>query len=448
MLTHRLHAWRALPVALLLLGACAGARTAGSGALPAPDSSRLARDVAWLASDAMEGRATGTAGNDSAAAGIARRFADLGLQPAWPDRAPTDCAAVALRQACLDGFAQPFVARSVAAAHAGLPAELPTANVAALLPGTDPALRNEVVVIGAHMDHLGRSAFNAMDPDAGDAIRNGADDNASGTATVLELARLFAHSPTRRTLLFVTFSGEELGLLGSAWFVDHAPVPPARMQAMLNYDMVGRMRDGKLIVYGVESARELRAAVDEAHVDSTLHITAGGDGFGASDHQSFYLRDVPVLHFFTNVHDDYHRATDDVERINAAGMARVVALSERIIRDLGNRPARLTLVKTVAEAPSGSTRENTTAWLGSIPDMGAGDVKGVRLSGIRTGSPADSAGLREGDVIVEFDGKPIADLYAYTDALYARSPGDTVQVVVVRDGVRVTVSAVLGRRGQ
>jgi hypothetical protein len=317
-----------------------------------------------------------------------------------------------------------------------------------MVPGSDPALRGEVVVIGAHMDHLGRSAFHAMDPDAGDAIRNGADDNASGTAVVLELARLFAGAPTSRSLLFVTFSGEELGLLGSAWFVDHAPVPPARMQAMLNYDMVGRMREGKLIVYGVESARELRAAVDDAHVDSALHVTASGDGFGASDHQSFYLRDVPVLHFFTNVHDEYHRATDDATLINAGGMARVVDFSARIIRDLANRPARLTLVKTVAEAPSSSTRENTSAWLGSIPDMGAGNVKGVRLSGIRTGSPADSAGLREGDVIVEFDGKAIADLYAYTDALYARAPGDTVKIVIERDGVRVSVTAVLGRRGQ
>ncbi|HET6681066.1 MAG TPA: M28 family peptidase [Gemmatimonadaceae bacterium] len=444
----RLHAWRAMPVMFLLLGACAGARTAGSLASMAPDSARMARDVAWLASDAMEGRATGSAGNDSAAAGIARRFASLGLRPAWPDRAPADCATTALRAACLDGFVQPFVARSVAAAHAGLPAEIPTANVAAMVPGSDPALRDEVVVIGAHMDHLGRSAFNAMDPDAGDAIRNGADDNASGTAVVLELARLFADAPTRRSLLFVTFSGEELGLLGSAWFVDHAPVPPARMQAMLNYDMVGRMREGKLIVYGVESARELRAAVDDAHTDTTLHVTASGDGFGASDHQSFYLRDVPVLHFFTNVHDEYHRATDDAALINAGGMSRVVDFSTRIIRNLADRPARLTLVKTVAEAPSSSTRANTSAWLGSIPDMGAGDVKGVRLSGIRTGSPADSAGLREGDVIVEFDGKPIADLYAYTDALYARAPGDTVKILVERDGARVTVTAVLGRRGQ
>lgn len=150
----RLLARGALPVTLLLFGACAGAHTAGSLASMAPDSARMARDVAWLASDAMEGRATGSAGNDSAAAGIARRFADLGLQPAWPDRAPADCATTALRAACLDGFVQPFVARSVAAAHAGLPAEIPSANVAAMVPGSDPALRGEVVVIGAHMDHL------------------------------------------------------------------------------------------------------------------------------------------------------------------------------------------------------------------------------------------------------------------------------------------------------
>ena len=417
----------------------------------APDTALIMRDVRHLASDALEGRGTGTAGNDSAAAYLARRFQALKLRAPFPaGEARCAEASAGTRAACAAGFAQPFVARSVAMQHqanGGGAAGLPTQNVAALLPGTDPALRDQYVVIGAHFDHLGRTGFNALDPDAANAIRNGADDNASGTAAVLELARVLARHPTRRSILFVLFSGEELGLLGSDHITKNSPVPLASVQAMLNFDMVGRLVDDRLAVLGVESAKEWRGIVDSANVAPPLRVAASGDGFGASDHQSYYLRDIPVLHFFTNVHEDYHRASDDPEKINGAGIAKVVAYAERITRAVADRDARLTLVKVAAPAPTASARAGTQAYLGSIPDMAAAEVKGVRLSGVRTGSPADSAGLLEGDVIVELDGKAIGDLYAYTDALYARKPGDTITIVVLRGGERVTVKARLGRRG-
>ena len=412
-----------------------------------PDTAAILRDIRYLASDALEGRATGSPGNDSAAAYIARRFAGLGLTPAFSSSDERVCGKAGSRRTTCDGrYLQAFVARSVAAAHAGLPGELPTQNVAAVVRGSDPALRDEYVILGAHFDHLGRSTFNALDPEAVNAIHNGADDNASGTAAVIELARLLRRNPPKRSLMFVTFSGEELGLLGSQHFVDHLPLPIGTVRAMLNFDMVGRMQGDRMIVYGVATAQELNDIVTRANAVAPLQLTAGGDGFGASDHSSFYAKNLPVLHFFTNVHDDYHKATDDADKINAPGLARVVSLAERITREIADRPQPLTFVRAVAASPTTSTRDNTSAYLGSIPDMGATDVAGVRLTGVRADSPADKAGIKAGDVIVEFAGKPIKDLYAYTDALYAQKPGDTVDVVVMRGSERLTVKVTLGRR--
>lgn len=408
-----------------------------------PDSAQLTEDVRYLASDALEGRATGTPGNDSARAYITRRFEGLGLVPAF---APPGCAA----RSCGATFAQPFTARPAGAAHNGLPAELRSANVAALIPGRDPALRGQYIVLGAHFDHLGRSTFGALDPEHRDGIRNGADDNASGVAAILELARLLRAAPTRRSVAIVAFSGEELGLLGSSHFVEHPPFPLDSVGAMLNFDMVGRLRDDKLMVYGTATATELPEIATAANTAPALRLVAIGDGTGPSDHASFYLKGLPVLHFFTDLHDDYHRASDDAEKVNAAGMARVVALAERIVRAVGDRPTPLTFVRAPVSASMGaSTRSGSGSqvYLGSVPDMGAGDVKGMRLSGVRPGSPADVAGLRAGDVIVELGGRAVTDLYSYSDALYSHQPGDTVAIVVLRGAERVRAEVTLGRRG-
>jgi len=313
------------------------------------------------------------------------------------------------------------------------------------------------VVLGAHYDHLGRWTFGALDADAGAVIRNGADDNASGTAAVLELARLLARRPVKRSVIIALFSGEELGLLGSQHLVEHFPVPLDSVVAMLNFDMVGRMRDRKLIVYGTATAAELPALVDSANRAAAaaaggrepLAITATGDGFGSSDHSSFYAKNIPVLHFFTNVHDDYHRASDDVERVDAGGTARVVEVAERIVRAVGDRPSRLTFTRTPSAAVGGITSRGggSGAYFGSVPDMAAGGVKGMRISGVTPGSPADKAGLKAGDIVIRFGGAEVTELYSYTDALRAKKPGDVVEVVVLRNGERVTLTATLGRRG-
>jgi aminopeptidase YwaD len=393
----------------------------------APDSLAIRRDIFYLASDALRGRLTGTPGNDSAAAYIARRYAALGLHP------------------MSNGYLQRFVARPATRGE-GSPS-LPTQNVFAVLPGRDPALRGQYIVIGAHFDHLGTSIEGAMDPEAKDAVRRGADDNASGTAAVLELARLLAAAPTRRSIIFANFSGEEEGLLGSAYFVEHSPVPIDSIDTMLNFDMVGRLKNDKLIVYGVATAKELPSLLDSANVPVGLRLTAQGDGFGASDQSSFYAKDLPVLHFFTDLHDDYHRASDIPERINAAGEARVVAVAERVAREIGDRPARLTFTRAVAAAPVGATRDGSDVYLGSIPDMAGDDTPGVKLTGVRAGSPADVGGLKAGDVIVEFDSKPVKDLFEYSNALYAHKPGDDVGILVLRGGQRLTLHVKLGKRG-
>ena len=403
------------------------------------DAGSIRADIDYLASDRLEGRGTGTAGNDSAAAYIARRFASLGLRR-------------------LDSsYEQHFVARPLAA-HNESPRSLPTQNVVALLPGSDPALRGEVVVVGAHFDHLGRSTEGALDPDRKNAIRRGADDNASGTAAVLELARLFVAAPPKRSLVFVTFSGEELGLLGSEYFVTHSPVPLDSAVAMVNFDMVGRLRDDKLIVYGVATAAELPALVDSANLAASgpragstwaapLRITALGDGFGPSDHSSFYARNIPVLHFFTDLHEDYHSASDVPSKINAGGEAHVVDVAERAIRAIADRPSRLTFIRSAAPAPVAGSRQGSDVYLGSIPDMSNGAGQGLRLTGVRAGSPAEQAGLTAGDVIVEFAGRAVKDLYDFSDALYSHKPGDAVSVTVMRNGDRKQFTVHLGKRG-
>jgi len=409
-----------------VIATIAGARTIRAQATK-PDSLAIRRDIAYLASEALEGRYTGTPGNDSAAAYIARRYAALRLR------------------ALAAGYRQKFVARP--AAHAGESVALPTQNVFALLRGRDPKLREQYVVIGAHFDHLGRSTNGALDPDDRSAIRKGADDNASGTAAVLELARLLSKNPPRRSVIFANFSGEEEGLLGSAYFTEHSPVPTDSIVAMLNFDMVGRLRNDKVIVYGVATASELPAILDSANVTPGLRITAQGDGFGPSDHSSFYAKNLPVLHFFTDLHDDYHRASDDISKINAAGEARVVALAERTARLIADRPDRLTFVRSATTAPTTSTREGSNVYLGTIPDMAQSETPGLRITGVRAGSPAEQAGLVAGDVIVELAGKPVKDLYEYSDALYSHKPGEEVKIVVLRKNERVTLTVSLGKRG-
>ncbi len=319
-------------------------------------------------------------------------------------------------------------------------------NVVGRAPGSDPARRDEVIVVGAHYDHLGLGGPGSLAPDE-DAVHNGADDNASGTAVMLELARYFAAHPDRRpgrSLVFVAFSAEEMGLLGSEQFVEHAPIPLENIVAMVNLDMVGRLRDGRLQIFGSGTAEEFPAILDSLEASSPLSLSHSGDGYGPSDQTSFYARRIPVLHLFTGAHSEYHRPEDDWQLIDADGTARVADFAIALIRTLGDHPDRLHVV----ERPRPTTRAGGGygPYLGTIPDFGEVEGGGVRLTGVRAGGPAERAGLRGGDVVIEFGGSQILNLYDYTYALRAHAPGDTVVIKVRRGDREIEVEAVLERR--
>jgi hypothetical protein len=325
-------------------------------------------------------------------------------------------------------------------------------NVVALLPGTDPAHAAEPVILGAHYDHLGYGGGSSLAPGVRE-IHNGADDNASGTAALLEVAEALAGGePPSRPVLFIAFSGEERGLLGSAYFVAEPTMPLESAVAMINMDMVGRARDNVVTVFGLGTAPEwepMLAAANTSQPDP-FDLALSPDGYGPSDHSSFYGAGIPVLHFFTNTHSEYHRPEDDWDTINGADLDRLVGLVGDLTVELAGAvdsgPATVTLVAADPPSPSEEGGRGYGPYFGSIPDMGGYQGYGVRLSGVREGSPAANAGLRSGDIIVAFGGTEVGDIYQYTYALRDMAPGDVVEVVVERDGTRVTVQAVLGER--
>jgi hypothetical protein len=392
---------------------------------------RVLADVRWLAADARQGRGPGTAGLEEAARYVADGFRRAGLFPA----ADTS-------------FFQPFAiaADAPAALHSGLGGAA-VENVVALLPGRDARMRGQVVVVGAHYDHLGLGGFGALDADSGPRVHNGADDNASGTAALLEIARQLRGRRPARTIVFIAFSGEELGDLGSAYFVKHPLVAPVdSVYAMINLDMVGRLRHERLLALGAATAREFPALLDSLNAaGGHFDLRASGDGWGPSDQASFFAAKRPVLQFFTDLHEDYHRASDDWEKINATGLARIAAFASELVWALANRPAPLTFVD--APPPQlAAGGQGYGAYLGTIPDMSE-SPGGVRISGVRAGSPAEHAGLRAGDIITAIGAKTVANLYDMTDALRSHQPGDTVAIAAKRGETEIRVTAVLGKRG-
>ena len=392
-----------------------------------PAARRVLNDVRFLADDRQEGRGLGSAGLERAGAYIKEGFARAGLQTSFQDfTIPSDAPAVL---------------------HTKL-AGSSTRNVIAVIPGTSPARRGEVVIVGAHYDHLGVGGFGTLDPDSTGRIHNGADDNASGTAALLEIGRALAARKPPRTIVLVAFSAEELGTLGSSYYVQHAtPQPIDSLYAMVNLDMVGRLRNGRLSALGAATAQEFPALLDSLNTPARFDLRASGDGWGPSDHAVFFATRRPVLHFFTDLHDDYHRSTDDWDKLNVSGIAEIAQFVADLAWSLANRPGPLTFVD--APRPQATTGgSGYGAYLGSIPDMTGGGVSdGVRITGVRAGSPAEQAGLKGGDVITAIGDKRIANLYDMTDALRSRRPGDTVVVVTRRDGVEHRATAILGKRG-
>lgn len=421
------------PIRTLVLAGLALPLLAGTaGAQSTEDAVTLLNDVRYLADDRLGGRLIGTPGADSAAAYLARRFKQAGLRPSP------------------QGWFQLFTVApdAPAAVHAGI-GGVTGKNVVGVLPGRDPSLRNEIVIVGAHYDHLGPGRFGSLDPDSTGKVHNGADDNASGASALVHIARKLRAAPPDRTVVFIAFSGEEAGLLGSDYYVKHPLFPLARTYAMVNMDMVGRLREDRLLAYGVATAGELPALLDSLNATSGFALKASGDGWGRSDQSAFYGAGKPVLHLFTDLHEDYHRTTDDWDKINADGLARVADFTASIVRALGDRRDQLTFVNVPPPALTTSSTNSSSgygAYLGSVPDMSE-NPGGVRLTGVRAGSPAELAGLRGDDIIIRIGDIAVPDLQAMTNALRAHHPGDVVEVRFLRKGVEQGVKVTLGSRG-
>lgn len=320
-------------------------------------------------------------------------------------------------------------------------------NVCAYLPGET----DEYVIIGAHFDHLGLGEQFSMAPSLAGTVHPGADDNASGTAGVLELAQWFKSQPqAKRGVLFLNFSGEELGLLGSSAYVANPVLPLNKAVAMLNMDMIGRIRDGKVFLSGSATGTTFKPLLEEvkAKTKLTLDLSEQG-GYGSSDHTSFTTKQVPVLFFFSGLHADYHKPSDTADKIEAWNTAMLL----QVVADIGarllasdDRPRFVRTADPRPQAMAGSAGSSGYGpYFGSIPDMS--DVPGgFRISDVRENSPAAKAGLKSGDVIFEFDGKPIGNLMDFTYALRARKPGDTVTVKYRRAGQEVEVKTTLEQR--
>ncbi|HKO41774.1 MAG TPA: M20/M25/M40 family metallo-hydrolase [Pyrinomonadaceae bacterium] len=347
--------------------------------------------------------------------------------------------------------------------------KVPAHNVVGIIEGSDAVLKNEAIVIGAHYDHLGRGGEGSLAPKEGD-VHHGADDNASGTAGLLELARIFSAQKPRRTIVFAAFSGEEEGLLGSNFYVNNPSIPLANTIAMINMDMIGRMKDNKLVIGGVGTAPEWRPIIETANLLQSVTVSATGtpastrnyplvvasngraivtsdstkqfvitmneDGFGPSDHSSFYAKQIPVLFFWTGTHDDYHKPSDTADKINYADHARIVAVVAKIIREVDSADKRPTYAVTKSPATGRST--GFRVYLGTIPNYSDSN-DGLLLDGVREDSPASKAGLQVGDRIVKLAGRDVRNVYDYTHALSEMKADTEYEVEVMRGTTRLTL---------
>jgi hypothetical protein len=331
-------------------------------------------------------------------------------------------------------------------------------NVAGLLRGSDPKLRDEIIVVGGHYDHLGiGEQGGSMAPAQRGQIHHGADDNASGTAGVMELARIFSaeRETLRRSILFMAFSGEELGLLGSADYVQKPLLPLDRTIAMINLDMIGRVQRNKLYVGGTGTSAGFRKLLEEENAASRFQIDFSDLGYDASDHMSFGRSQVPVLFFFSGLHADYHKPSDTWDKVEPAETARVLDLVARVVRRIDQadeRPAYTPVARPTRGARASNNEGDSSnqsggygPYFGSVPDFAEAE-RGVKFAEVRDGSPASQAGLKAGDILVKFDGQEIRNLYDFTYALRAKQPGDEVPVVVLRDDKEIQASVKLTTR--
>lgn len=375
----------------------------------------MKEDVSVLANDSLNGRKTGSTDEKKAAEYIAKRFEDLGLQAKGTD-----------------GYFQKFTFKSSKNPHqeAEFTSEKndSTETGENVIGYIDNKAEN-TIVIGAHYDHLGMGGEGSLYRE-GEAIHNGADDNASGVAMMLHLADSLQKkdSPKKNNYLFIAFSGEEEGLLGSNYFVKNPTIDTKNVTYMLNMDMVGRLNsENTLAVYGVGTSPILKQTVNANAGD--LNIAENESGVGPSDHTSFYLADIPVLHFFTGQHEDYHKPSDDTEKVNFAGMEIVSNYIFSIIKDLDSQK-KLPFKKTKNES---EVVPDFKVTLGVVPDY-LFSGKGMRIDGISEDRPAQKAGLQKGDIVVKMGDYEVTDMMSYMKSLSKFEKGQTAKVTIDRGG--------------
>ncbi len=398
--------------------------TSGSNAFsPEISAIDIYSHIEFLASDSLQGRESGTEFEALASNYIIQKFEEFGVQPKGDDGT----------------FLQAFTINTARLTnpHATDDAEgerRVANNVVGWIPGRSNT--NEYVVIGAHYDHLGYGSFGSLHRGDTPRIHNGADDNASGTAGLLELAHYFSENPPVDNILLLAFSGEEMGLLGSAHYVEEPTIDLSQAKAMINLDMIGRMSDKNLLIFGVGTTprwSELAMAVNE----DSLSLNLVEDGTGASDHTSFYYKNIPILHYFTDTHSDYHRPSDDLVYIEVEGQELVVDHVARMVVALGSvSKDELPFVEAPGEQRQSMTLNGPT--LGVLPDYGF-EGMGMRITGTNPGQPAQNAGLQSGDIIVALSDTPLEDIYGYMGALNTLEVGQKTTITIIRDGVEQTL---------
>ncbi len=374
-------------------------------------------DVAFLASDSLAGRETGTSEELIAAKYIQKRMFDLDLQPKGNEGT----------------YYQTFTFKPKSDPHS----EVQFVAGDSTLTGTNVLgyidhQADKTVIIGAHYDHLGMGGQGSLFRE-GKAVHNGADDNASGVSVMLQLAQKLRDSLYGSNYLFIAFSGEEMGLLGSNYFTKNPTIDLARANYMINMDMVGRLRSDKTLAISGTGTTPIWLQVLNS-TNSEFKLVLSESGVGPSDHTSFYLQDIPVLHFFTGQHEDYHKPTDDSEKLNYEGMALISNYIYEIIKELDDSP-KLTFKKTKNESEE---VPRFKVALGVVPDY-LFDGKGMRIDGISEDKPAQKAGLQKGDVVIQLGDSTVVDMMSYMRALSTFETGDTTKVVVDRKGEMIAV---------
>ncbi len=312
------------------------------------------------------------------------------------------------------------------------PEKATVSNVFAMLKGNEKP--DEYILVGAHFDHIGHGEIQIKRRSRYPKIYNGADDNASGVAAMLELARRFKDNPPARSIIFVSFNAEEMGLLGSDYFVNNPPLPLEKIKTMFNFDMVGRLKDN-IILFGTGTSNTLNSIVDRIAGDS-IAITKNSGGYGPSDHASFIMKKIPAIFFFTGTHDDYNTENDDWNRINYRGMLRVIDFAERVVRDAASNN-EFDFIAPKGHSMGAHSKGKIKVSFGSIPDF-ANSADGFIIKGCRGGTPCERSGMQAGDVLTLFNGKPVNNIMDFTNALKEVSPGDMVKIVYLHNGKEIT----------